>query len=485
MRIFGLISILLALLVACNTTSPPTTEPLIPNETRPLETAIVARQTATATATPSSVPTEPLVSNETRPLETVVATYQTATATATPSSVPNIEEVCPVNREVTLAALDLDEDIHLLVRPSNSSLNDGVWILDGTDQQPKLIPNTSGTDASLFYFKSLSPDAKWLLFRNFQSEGTLEDRGSIWVVSTDGSEQMELLSLRYEEGKLYIKSENSSQEWILPNTSGRTEVYWSDSDEITIASQIWNASSLDPMYPIFTFNLNSQKGTHYFSSDETAGWSLGIRLGQNLLWNDKSFEVYKPHSEPFFMYDRSQGTSQNIFKWLQNETWIIWDAATLLGFRYWQDASGLVTVVIVQPYGFDIASGMDFNTITEVTEYNEVMVEVTVPPGEGFLGEYRFPTNLQLNWVSPDGYSLGLVVDSADENKQFYIYDRVNQSLHNYCQLPIEHNFGFKSSPDGKYLAWGETDTLVLELATGILARIPGTTMLDWVTIKP
>jgi len=393
---------------------------------------------------------------------------------------PIIKEVCPAAREVTLPDLHLDEDTQLLMRPSNT-MNVGVWVMTGMDQQPVMIPNTVHTNDSFFYFESLSPDAKWLLFHNIQSEGEFEDRGSLWIVSLDGYEQIKLLSMRYEEGSLHMELENGSNRWVVLNTSGRIGFYWSDRDEITITSQIWNAASVYPMYPIFTLDINSLEGNYFFNPDETAGWSLGVKLGQDLLWNDKSFEVYKPSSQPFFLYDRSQGTSQSIFKWLQNETWIIWDAATLLGFRYWQDISGLVTVVIIQPYGFDIASSLDFTTLTEATEYNEVMAKVIVPPGEGFLGEHRYPTNLQLNWISPDGYSFGLVVDSTDETKQFYIYDRVTQSLRDYCLIPREFNFQFKASPDGKYLAWGVTDTIILELSTGRLARISGMTLLDWI----
>lgn len=423
------------------------------------------------------LPQKTLISS---PTTSTAATIHLGAAIATPI-VPTIEKLCPTTREVPLSELHLNEMTNLLLR-LNDRWDDGLWTMSVVEQQPRII---SHTDETYFNFARISPDGKWLLFiKKGSGEMTKEDRGSLWLVSVNGEQLRAIASLRYEEGILYIKPENISTEWSIPNTSGRIDFSWSDTDEITLMSQIWNAASLDPLFPIFVINSAILQGRYFLKSGESAGWNLGLQLGENYIWDGKGYEVYKRWNSPeFFLYDRVDDTSLDIFKWLENEDWIIWDAATLLGFGYWQDELGLETIVIIRPHGFDIAYGLDFVTITEAIEYNEVMKKVIIPPGEGHLGENRYPTNLRLNWVSNDGSNFGLLVDSPDEGKQYYIFEPQNMTLKDFCRLPIGNIFA-KASPDGKYLAWGGEDSVVLELATGKFAHLSDMVFLDWIAIE-
>jgi len=394
---------------------------------------------------------------------------------------PVIIQHCSGEREVSFWELDLGETNQLLLDSFTSS-EEGVWIISGAEQRAELIPNTAADHNHEFRYKGISSDGQWLLFREFPLNRSPEDLGSVWIVSKDGDFHKKILSLSYELDSLIIKSEEGSGEWKIENTNGVVEIYWSAIDEITIESQIWNASGIDPTYPVFVMDILNEAKGRILDIEKVVDF---MPLGPNYVQEGVSHQVFASwRDSDFYLFDENHNKTIPIFQWLKNETWITWDAATLLGFTYWQDIDGLEYIAIVRPYGLDLATGMDYQTITEETNYNSIMQELIIPPGQGHLGEYRMP-NLILGWISQDGYRLGIFTKIANDEAQFYVFDSQDNTLHDYCTLPITDIFSAKGAPNGDFVGWAQgQDTIILELATGRFAQLSGMTLLDWVEVS-
>ncbi|HLB49998.1 MAG TPA: hypothetical protein VJL59_23505 [Anaerolineales bacterium] len=420
----------------------------------------------------------------------------TATTTPTPI-VPTTEEHCPDQREIALTDLGLDKTTRLLVRPSQRQTQE-VWTISGANPIPQLVSGSQAEAGWFYSFHGVSPDGKWLLFRKSHPSDNQE---YVWLISVDGREKRDVLSFKYEEGSLYIQPATGEQAWVVSNVDYGPLIYWSAENQITLAAQEINTSSLDPSYPVFTIEPFSLEGRPVFASDETAGWNLGFQLGPGYSKGGGAYEIYKGtlgdgSDSEFFLYDRAHGSSQPVFQWLRNQDWIVWDYATLEGFRYWQDESGLETMVIIQPYGFDLATGLDFATVMNASDYSEIMKPVIIPPGEGYLDEYRSP-NLMIRWVSRDGSLFSLEHSSQDGESQFYLFDLRNMALRDYCLIPRSQGSSIYSSPDGKLLAWSVStrdatqgnkeakQILMLEISTGRYARIADFEMLGWGKVAP
>lgn len=414
-------------------------------------------------------------------------TPEVATDIATPanSSKDSINSViiqhCPDQRKVPLQELNLDETNQLLF---NSFIpnEDGIWIISGSDQQAKLISNTVAEQDYAFSYKDISLDGEWLLFRQYSYDRAPEDRGTVWIVSIDGSVRKQLLSLSFEQNFLVVKDEGSLSEWKIENTNGVVNIYWSAPNEITIDSKFWNASGNAPTYPVFVIDI----------LDEAKGRLLDIEkvvefmpLGSDYVQEEVSHQVFASwRDSDFYLFDENHNKTIPIFQWLKNETWINWDAATLLGFIYWQDMNDLGYMAIVQPYGLDLATRMDYQTVTEETNYNSIMQELIIPPGQGHLGEYRMP-NLIPVWVSQDGYKLGIFSKIGNDEAQFYVFDSRDNTLHDYCTLPITDIFSAKGAPNGNFVGWAQgQDTIILDLETGRFAQLLNLTLLDWVEVS-
>jgi hypothetical protein len=424
-----------------------------------------------------------------------VSTKTTLTAS---EIVPRIESYCTDQREIELADLDLDKTTRLLVRPVQSQ-TDEVWTITSANLSPQFVSGTQSKTGSFYRFHGLSPNGKWLLLRESNYRSDIQEY--LWILSVDGREKHNILSFKYEEYSLYVQSADGGQEWVISNVDYGPIFYWSAENQITVEAQASDSPSLDPSYPVFTINPFTLEGQTVFTSEETAGWSLGIRLGPNYSYNDVTYEIYKGmfdsgNKSGFFFYDRMNNSSLPAFQWLSNENWITWDYATLSGFRYWQDGSGLETMVIIQPYGIDLATGLDFTEITQVQDYTEVMEPIIIPPGNGHLAEYRSP-NLMIGWISKDGSLFSLEHNSRDEINQFYIFDMRNMTLKDYCFLPRNQGSSIYSAPDGKLLAWnvniwneehgykGVKEIVLLEIATGKFVRIPDLELLGWGVVMP
>ena len=152
--------------------------------------------------------------------------------------------------------------------------------------------------------------------------------------------------------------------------------------------------------------------------------------------------------------------------------------------------------MIIQPYGFDLATGLDFATVMNASDYSEIMKPVLIPPYEGYLDEYRSPS-LMIRWVSRDGSLFSLEHSSQDSESQFYLFDVRKMALRDYCLIPRSQGSSIYSSPDGKLLAWSVStrdatqsnkeakQILMLEISTGRYARIADFEMLGWGKVAP
>lgn len=394
---------------------------------------------------------------------------------------PVIIQHCSGEREVSFGELDLGETNQLLL-DSFTSNKEGVWIISGADRQAELIPNTAADHDHEFRYKGISSDSQWLLFRQFPLNRSPEDRGTVWIVSIDGSVRKQLLSLSYEQNFLIVRDEGSSNEWKLENTNGVVKIYWSAPDEITIESKFWNASGIDPFYPVFVMDILNEAKGRILNIEKVVGF---MPLGPNYVKEEVPHQVFASwRASDFYLFDENHNKTIPVFQWLKNETWITWDAATLLGFTYWQDIDGLEYMAIVRPYGLDLATGMDYQIVTEETNYNLIMQKLIIPPGQGHLGEYRMP-NLMPGWVSQDGYKLGIFSKLANNEAQFYVFDSRDNILHDYCMLPITDIFSAKGAPNGNFVGWAQgQDTIILDLATGHFAKLSAMTLLDWVEVS-
>lgn len=434
---------------------------------------------------PATTVTTPLTMATSEGPQPVESTEPQTTSTLAPAEY-KVQSVCPRTPEDDIASIDLGQEQGLVVR-SNSDGRfysfehgaEGLLPLDGSVAE-------LGSPAK---YLDIAPGGRELLFEEPAADAV--ERTRLFSVSTDGTTRQELFDLIAGGGALTIELPDRGQSWRIPEVDAAFLARWSAPDEVTVWARQIGAQTLDPFYPVFRFNTSTQLSEILYTTEAQAGWTLGWVLGPTYSVDGKAYDVYlgaiTPSTNGFFAFDREMGNRLPVFQWLKDETWMGWDYVTLTSFRYWQDAEGLLTMVIVRPGGFDVASGLTAFDVEEGDDYTNIMHSVIVKAGDidpvGDSAAWAF-----IRWVVPNEGSFGLESNTTKGESRYYQVDLTTQTVKAYCQIEQTASSAMLVSPNGQYVAWtGQSrddaqrhDTVILDLESGRYARLVGYLLLGW-----
>lgn len=398
----------------------------------------------------------------------------------------DVQTICPSISEDNLASLDLGREQRLIVRSDVSG--DISSLVRGADGPLPIGGRLLELSPSAEYL-DLAPGGSELLFLDHPADALTRTR--LFSVSTNGTNRHDLLELSVDDDAITVELPDHGQTWRISDVDSAFLARWSGPKEITLWTRQVGARSLDPLYPVFHFNTFTLIGEALFASEAQAGWNLGWMLGPAYSVAGKAYDVYLGAAAPsmagFFVFDRETGSRQPIFHWLKDESWMGWDYVTVSSFRYWQDADGLLTMVIVRPKGFDYASGLTTSAVEDGGEYADIMHSVELAARDIEPGSEAVPW-ASVRWVAPNQASFGLESNPTPGESQFYLVDLSKQSVRAYCRLGQTTVSTALTSSDGQYLSWTVRnredqqghDTMVMNLVTGRYVRLAGFSVLGW-----
>jgi hypothetical protein len=387
----------------------------------------------------------------------------------------NVEHICPNERIVPLSTLGFSTDYRIIVGEENSSQG-GLLMLGGSDTVPIPIANTSPESGYHYKFIRTSPDGKWFLYYKvlidtFQAE--------LWISSFDGEQQ-----------------------WQLISNDARDAVGWVSNDEIIIASRLNERENATPILLINPFTLKKVSFPPIPESGISLEW-----------WNylDNNYEIYYDkyyeltsgeYVKRFVIYNYNTNEGQIAFQWLNDEMEFFNDPSNLFYmFRLFETPDRLISMVMVRPYGFDIAVNLDIDTILTENNYQDIMHPVFLPGEEA---------DMRITWVartSPiiafDRLTYG---QSEPRSTQFYVINYQTMRMIDYCYdrgyIPQTINtssdeIGHTSivsyvSPDERYLAWNiynledgnVVGASIIDLETGYVSYVQDIEIIGWGVIQ-
>ncbi|MDI6769964.1 MAG: hypothetical protein QMD04_09835 [Anaerolineales bacterium] len=153
----------------------------------------------------------------------------------------------------------------------------------------------------------------------------------------------------------------------------------------------------------------------------------------------------------FVIQSHGNFATKPAFRWLVGQDWI--PANIVLGrLAIWQSQDGRINLAVVQPYGFDLATHLDYDVITTATDYAAIMRPVVIPPGKDFILKDGTSKLAMAYWRSANGNLFSI----SSENKR-YVFDLDEMLMRDYC-LDGSAYSTYRSSPDDKYVAWNEPE---------------------------
>jgi hypothetical protein len=206
-----------------------------------------------------------------------------------------------------------------------------------------------------------------------------------------------------------------------------------------------------------------------------------------LIYNSSISRTLYYDGDHWLLYNYRTHSEQVVLQWLEQEDWLYSDPFiffTKLWIGFDDNLENSADVVILKPYGFDVASNLDFTTFSQATEYMDVMKPIALP-GDSF--ETRLLRWVDDNTIIFDRYEPPLV---KDQSHFLFSLDISNSILYDYCL--DRGNAGFPQiSPDGRFLAWtvytgsshaveNVREIVILELETGLLAKLPEMELVGW-----
>ena len=447
-RIFCL-SILLLLLTACTVDSNPG---LPPTMTR----SPVPTTQSTSTSTPS-VTADATASQEkptTSPSAEISATSPTSTVTEV---LANIEYICPEERLVPLASLGLSAEDRIIVEDIDNSTG-GFFMLGGTDTEPIPIPNTAPEPGYHNEFERASPDGRWFLYYKVLN-GTFD--ATLWISSFDGEQQ-----------------------WQIMPIDTRAPAGWVSNEEIVGVSRPGDRENYTPILLLnpFTQEINSLspipasgRGLNWWNSDD---------INYEIYFDNFYILPSGEHAGRFAIYNYNTDETHLAFQWLNAETDYLRDHFYLYYmFRIFDTPEGLISLILVRPYGFDIAANLDIDTIITASDYEEIMQPVILP-GDN--------PDMRITWIARTNPSFAF--DRLDyrqyepRSTQFYVFNYQNMSLIDYCYDRGYTDIISYGSPDDRYLAWNtyevESNDIVgvnvIDFETGRVSYLDGVEVIGW-----
>jgi hypothetical protein len=385
---------------------------------------------------------------------------------------PEIVDLCPVpaNRVVALNELGLAPETLLVLLPSDVDPHQlgstGIWILSPLDSAPQYVPILDPEDGVANYAYEVSPDHRWVSFLRHK-EGEMNQ--TLWISSLDGKQQWKVTQIGKWSGAAWV----SEKEMVVIGMAD---------EKLGEYEGILPSFALVPLFSILPFTLDKQD---FLPIPEPETGILDREFYHYVRLGKEAYGIFVINwGEDFILQDLSNGSSRPIFQWLAGKDWV--DSTTT---RLWLLSDGTFTVTVTRPYGVDLASGLDFQTITLQQDYDKVMRRIILPgqmmPVSVVAGFPNTHFLLLEQTITIEGY-----YPPIDSFHALYLFDYQNMSIRNYCFNSSLRGDIIDISPDGHFLATtfyenphtdsGDKWVVVLNLDTGYISYIPDFQFIGW-----
>jgi hypothetical protein len=388
------------------------------------------------------------------------ATKTQVISTPTPMA-PDIQIIAPENREVDLADLGLSDTTRLILyyQPSNS-----LRIMSGKDIQPQKIPNIdSEAMFSRVNLKHISPDHKWFIYYTFREVIDKVVYYDYWISSIDGKNQW-IIFPRVES--------RTHTEWI---TNDQIELWYRPSrydcpKRVAVLNPFSGKTLAPPEIPpstmphcIFSLSTNPDHTKLIYRNDITGTWNI---------------------------FDFKNGKNQTVFPWLSSsDAYHLWP-------RYVRWLPSGITYVLPKQESIEFAVDLSPSSAADInSQWNRILL----PSSNKILDNW-------FSWWSLGDGLLGFDIVGPDTDlianrreslpSKFVIFDLRHSILYDYNldraktgnRQKVSDKF-ISASADNRFLAWTiyeppdishPSETVVLERATGRIARIKGFEFFGW-----
>jgi len=387
----------------------------------------------------------------------------------------NVEHICPDERIVPLSTLGFSTDYRIIVEDKNSSQG-GFLMLGGSDTVLVPITNASPDPGYHYEFLNTSPDGEWFLFHKVLHD-TFD--AALWISSFDGEQQ-----------------------WQLISNDTRDAVAWVSNDEIIIASRLNERENATPILLINPFTLEKVSFPPIPESGISLEWWNNLDNNYEIYY-DKYYELTSgEYGSRFVIFNYNVNEEQIAFQWLNDEIEFFNDPSNLFYmFRLFETPDRLISMVMVRPYGFDIAVNLDIDTILTENNYQDIMHPVFLPGEEA---------DMRITWVARTSPIIAfdrlIYGQSEPRSTQFYVINYQAMRMVDYCYdrgyLPEamyistdeKGHTGIVSyaSPDESYLAWNiynledgnVVGASIIDLETGYVSHIANVEIYGWGVIE-
>lgn len=405
-----------------------------------LETPIAEN---TIQTTQKAEPPTPLPSYSFAELEqsTLEASHIATSTRVSEEAMPivKVTDKCASNDEINPADFEFNPMTRLVIKPVSDETQ-SLWLWSPHETTFESIPKPSSGEGS-GDFQSISPNGKWIMFTQKDVQAGTK---VLWLSPINGDRVREVGTIEYN---------------ILP-------AWDSSSQKIWLLSRIDNRDSPIPVGMIDIFS-NSTSSLNQISSLATLS---------NLYFLQVLF-----YDEHWYIYDYTQDTQWQVWKWLEQERFLYQDKYAFffnLGIRG-KPGGELFDIVVIKPSSVDFALNIESSVKTD--NYFDVMRSLELPNAD-LVTELLF-------WL-PNRNAIAVKrfqSFGSDEQNQIYVLDFSDAVLYAYCHNQEAVMDRLQVSLDGRFIAWttynASKDIMILDVITGQRGRINQAELIGWVEL--
>lgn len=397
------------------------------------------------------------------PVITTSRTVFTPQVFSTPTLIkPEIQLLAPERREVDLADLGLSNSTRLILyyKPSNS-----LRIISGKDIQPQKIPNIDPEARfSRYNLRHISPDQKWFVYYTFKEMKDNLAYYDFWVSSVDGEKQWIFASGVKGGTNAEWVTDNQIELWYSP-------ARWNCPQRVAIQNPFSRETIVPPETPsspmphcVFPLSSNPDHSKLIFLEEGTGKWSI---------------------------FDFNTGMKQSVFPWLSQS-----DAYNLVP-RYIRWLPSGITYALPNHESIDFIVDLPPSSSSDINNQgNKIQLPSSYEIFDNWFSWWSLDDSLigfdivKSNHVSPT------LPREESSPSVFVIFDLRNSVLYDYKldraktgdRQKVSDPF-VSASADNRFLAWTiyeppgmshPSETVILERATGRIARIKGFEFFGW-----
>jgi len=289
----------------------------------------------------------PPITSSLTPLPTATGTnviIPTLVPTLAPIT-PEIVKLCPDSREIPFDELPIPENIRLVVKKDEYA--DDVWPVSRTGDELEPLPTVNLGNSWGRSFQGFSPDGEWLLWI-LHKPGSMEElsggsNNSLWMVSIDGNEVQEIVTLE----NYYIYQVYAS---------------WRSENEISISSY------LGELFDSYIWNIKTQELDPYEKVHPKSFYEVNRFSHQEIDYVLYYRQNPNGTESSYYLINMDTGEDEKVLHWLPKDgPFTSIDYFLLSRISFYGD--GTFAIVIVKPYGFDYVGGLEFDDLFKFYHY--------------------------------------------------------------------------------------------------------------------